>query len=173
MESGIPKVSKTTGLQYLCDNPRKTWRMKFIFCLLINVTSKVFSEWCYHFRCMWPGMSKLPKITSFLFLSNTLRKMWVMKLILCMLGTNWYDDFDGNGQWPDVSKVLKILHCFIVTQNIMIFHWCPVMLVVTCFWVVGVKNWCSLLDHGFLKSAIYISRMNRWNELIFFMLIQM
>ena len=72
-----------------------------------------------------------------------------------------------------MKNVLQRLHCFIVTQNIMIFHWCPVMLVVTCFWVVGVKNWCSLLDHGFLKSATYISRMNRWNELIFFMLIQM
>ena len=31
---------------------------------------KVFSNWYYHFRCVWPGMSKLPKITSLLFLYN-------------------------------------------------------------------------------------------------------
>ena len=28
----------------------------------------------YHFKCVWPGMPKLPKITSLLFLSNVLRK---------------------------------------------------------------------------------------------------
>ena len=26
---------------------------------------KVFSNWCYHFRCVWTDISKLPKITSF------------------------------------------------------------------------------------------------------------
>ena len=30
---------------------------------------------------VWPGMPKLPKITSLLFLCNILRKKWVMKLI--------------------------------------------------------------------------------------------
>ena len=43
-------------------------------------TSKVSSNWYYHFRCMWPGMLRLPKITSLLFLCNILRKKWVMKL---------------------------------------------------------------------------------------------
>ena len=33
---------------------------------------------------VWPGMLKLPKITSLLFLCNILRKKWVMKLIFCM-----------------------------------------------------------------------------------------
>ena len=28
----------------------------------------------YHFRCVWPGIPKLPKITSFLLLCNILRK---------------------------------------------------------------------------------------------------
>ena len=45
---------------------------------------KVFSNWYYHFSCMWPGMSKLPKITSLLFLYNILRKKWVMQLIFYM-----------------------------------------------------------------------------------------
>ena len=32
------------------------------------------------------------------------------------------------------------------------------MFAVTCFWVVVVKNGCSVLDHTTLKSAIYISQ---------------
>ena len=45
---------------------------------------KVFSNWYYHFRCVWPGMSKLSKITSLLFLHNMFRKKWVMQLIFYM-----------------------------------------------------------------------------------------
>ena len=33
---------------------------------------------------MWPGMPKLPKVTSLLYLYNILRNKWVMKLIFCM-----------------------------------------------------------------------------------------
>ena len=40
---------------------------------------------------------KLPKITSLLFLCNSLRKKWVMKLILAWkFPINWYYDFDGD-----------------------------------------------------------------------------
>ena len=45
---------------------------------------KVSSKWYNHFRCVWPGMPILPKITSLLFLCNILRKKWVMQLIFCM-----------------------------------------------------------------------------------------
>ena len=38
---------------------------------------KVFSNWYYQCRWVWPGMSKLPKITSLLFL-YMLRKTWVI-----------------------------------------------------------------------------------------------
>ena len=38
---------------------------------------------------MWPGMPKLPKTTSLLFLCNILRKKWVMKLIF--LHANKYE----------------------------------------------------------------------------------
>ena len=37
-----------------------------------------------HFRCVWPGMAKLSKITSFLFFCNVIRKKWVMKVIYYM-----------------------------------------------------------------------------------------
>ena len=45
---------------------------------------KVSSKWYYHFRCVWPGMPILSKITGLLFLCNILRKKWVMQLIFCM-----------------------------------------------------------------------------------------
>ena len=45
----------------------------------------------------------------------------------------------------------------------------PGMFIVTCFWVVVVKNGCGLLGNS---KIFYISRMIWWNELIFCMLIQ-
>ena len=69
----------TISLQYLKDKVKDeadffaSWQML-----------KVFSNWCYHFRCVWRGMPKLPKITSLLFLYNMLRKKWVMQLIFYM-----------------------------------------------------------------------------------------
>ena len=45
---------------------------------------RFFLNWYYHSRCVWPGMSNLPKITSLLFLYNMLRKTLVMQLIFCI-----------------------------------------------------------------------------------------
>ena len=45
---------------------------------------KIFSNRYYLFRCVWLGMSRLPKITTLLFLYNMLRKKWVMQLIFYM-----------------------------------------------------------------------------------------
>ena len=70
-------------MQYLSNIWRKIWWIKLIFCLQINIKC-FFKFWHYQFRCVWPGMPKLPKITSLLFLCNILRKKWVMKLIFCM-----------------------------------------------------------------------------------------
>ena len=53
-----------------------------------------------------------------------------------------------------LKKVLQLLLCSIVMQNIQILYWVPVMFVVTYFWVAVVKNGCGLLDHGTLKSAV-------------------
>ena len=49
------------------------------------------------------------------------------------------------------KKVSQLLLCSIVMQNIHIFCGAPIMFVVICFWVVVVKNGCSLLDHGSLE----------------------
>ena len=53
-----------------------------------------------------------------------------------------------------LKKVLQLLLCSIVMQNIQILYWVPVMFVVTYFWVVVVKNGRGPLDHGTLKSAV-------------------
>ena len=52
------------------------------------------------------------------------------------------------------KKLLQLLLCSIVMQNIQILYWVPVMFVVTYFWVAVVKNGRGLLDHGTLKSAV-------------------
>ena len=98
----MPEVPKTISLQCLYNNSRKTWRMKFIFCLLINVEG--FSNWYYHFRCLWPNMPILPKITILLLLYNLLKKKWVMQSIFYMqisMKACWKlipRFFDGYGQ---------------------------------------------------------------------------
>ena len=60
-----------------------------------------------------------------------------------------------------LKKVLQLLLCSIVMQNIQILYWVPVMFVITYFWVAVAKNGCGLLDHGTLKSAV-----SQENELI-------
>ena len=52
------------------------------------------------------------------------------------------------------KKVMQLLLCYIVMQNIQILYGVTVMFVVTCFWVVVVKNGGGLLDQGTIKSAI-------------------
>ena len=59
------------------------------------------------------------------------------------------------------SKLLQLLLCSIVMQSIQIVYKGRVMFVVTCFWMIVVKNGCSLLDHRTRKCAIY-----RKNELM-------
>ena len=51
------------------------------------------------------------------------------------------------------KRVMQLLLCFIVMQNIQILYGVPVMFI-TCFWVVMVKNGCGLLDQGTLSRII-------------------
>ena len=48
------------------------------------------------------------------------------------------------------KRVMQLLLCFIVMQNIQILYGVPVMFII-CFWVVMVKNGCGLLDRGTLS----------------------
>ena len=73
-------------------------------------TSKVSSNWCYHFRCLWPGMPKLFKITNLLFLCSIFRKkcgevdfcMQISKKVCHKLILwFWYG-------WSSIPKVPKI-----------------------------------------------------------------
>ena len=61
------------------------WKLVLLLLFLhqSHIASNCFLRY-YHFKCVWPGMSKLPKITSLLFLCNILKKTWLMKLIFCM-----------------------------------------------------------------------------------------
>ena len=62
------KNNKITSLQYLWKQDEWSW---FFAC---RITSNISSNWYHHFKCVWPGMPKLPKITIFPFLFNVLRK---------------------------------------------------------------------------------------------------
>ena len=68
----------------------------------------LFSDSYYHFRCLWPGMPKLPKITSLLFLYNMLRKKWVMQLIFYVKISMKVDIKIFWWVWSSIPKVLKI-----------------------------------------------------------------
>ena len=54
------------------------------------------------------------------------------------------------------KNVLQLLLYSFVMQNIQMLYGVPVMFVVTCFWVVVVKNGCGLLGNS---KICYISRM--------------
>ena len=54
-------------------------------------------------------------------------------------------------------------------QNIQILYWVPVIIVVTYFWVVVVKNGHGLLDHETLKSAVsQESELIKWADFLHF-----
>ena len=93
----------TKSLQYLKENVKD----EADFCLL----SKVSSKWYYHFRCVWPGTPKLPKIKSSLFFCNILRKKWLTKSIFCMqvsIKTYYKLILWFWWGWSSISKVPKI-----------------------------------------------------------------
>ena len=81
--------------------------------LLADKCWKFFWNWYNHFRCVWLGMSNLPKITSLLFLYNMLRKKLVMQLIFCMqISMKFFYNlilrfFDVWWIWSSISKVPK------------------------------------------------------------------
>ena len=53
------------------------------------------------------------------------------------------------------KNVLQLFLCSIVMQNIQILYRVPVMFIVTCFWVVVIKNGCGLLRNS---KICYMSR---------------
>ena len=87
--------------------------------------------------------------------------MWKKKKYFFLKTAHWYgltflDKYLFAGV-EHLKTILKSSHKLcIMMQNIQIFYGGLVMFVVTCFWVVVAKNGCSPLDHGTLKSAIYI-----------------
>ena len=83
--------------------------------------AKVSSKWYYQFRCVWPGMPKLPKIKC---LYNNLKKKLEMKLTFWMqihikvsyklISTLWGSKFAIGlyyhywWEWLSILKVLKV-----------------------------------------------------------------
>ena len=96
----------TISLQYLKENVKDE-----VDFLSADKRQKASSNWYYHFSCMWPGMSKLPKIIS-LFLYNILRNKWMMKLILCMevsMKVSYKLALWFWWRWSSIPKVPKVV----------------------------------------------------------------
>ena len=74
----------SNNLFALSQGKHQGWSWFFACWLMLKVFSNFQKGFFYHFRCVWPGMPKLPKITSFIFLYNILRKKWVAQLIFYM-----------------------------------------------------------------------------------------
>ena len=80
---------------------------------------KVFSNWYYHLRCVCPGMTKLPKITSLLFLYNMLIKKWVMQLIFYMqISLLQIDTKIFSWVWSSIPEVPKKQVCNVFTISL-------------------------------------------------------
>ena len=103
------EVLKTASLQYLCNISRKLGRMKLIFCLQINV--KGFFKLILSFYVCAARHAQITQNNKFAISLQHLKKevsddvhfLHANKQLL--LVTNWYYDFDGDGQaFPKFSK---------------------------------------------------------------------
>ena len=71
-------------------------------------------------RYVSPGMPKWRKMTSFLFLCNTLRKKRVMKLIFCMqisIKVSYYNFWWGCSSIPKVPKTASVQCLYNILKN--------------------------------------------------------
>ena len=102
----MPKVPKTTSLQY--QGKHEVWSWFFVCWQML----KVFSNWYYQFRCVWPGMLKLLKITSLIFLSNMLRNILSDAVDFLRVDNHesllQIDTKIFSWVWSSIPKVLKI-----------------------------------------------------------------
>ena len=106
-----------TSLQYLYNISKKKLGMDFIFSVLINIKVSTNSRYCFWWK--WPDMSEAPKIGSWYFFLQYLKK-----------------------------KCLQVLLYSIVMQKIHIFYGGRVMFVVTwCFHVFIYSKVCSFHYH--------------------------
>ena len=91
----------------------------FLLLVEINISPKRY----YPFRWVWPGMPKLPKITSLLFLWKILREKWMkssfclqinIKVFCKLISTLWASKFPTRWcyhywwAWSSILKVLKV-----------------------------------------------------------------
>ena len=70
----MPKVPKTTGLQYLCNKYVKENMKDEVDFLPADKRRRFLQSDTIILGELWPGMPILPKITSLPFLCNILRK---------------------------------------------------------------------------------------------------
>ena len=192
-------IKHSQSLQCLHNISKKKLELKLIFCIQINIIWKFSTSWLQHFGYQsflqddaiiidghnqtFPkykfaiSLQYLKKVRNGVHFLHADKYQSFYKLALSFLmNLARHVQSAKNRKLVIFLRYIKKtlwqrLLCSIIMQNIQIFYGSPVIFVVTCFWVVVVKNGRSLLDHATLKSVIYISILNWWKELIFCMLI--
>ena len=158
--SNIPKVSKIARLQCLYNISKKKLGREFIFSLQMNIkvsyrlistlwASKMPTRWYYHYCWVWSSILKVLKVISLQYLYNISKKevrkgvhflhadehqsFYKLGLLFLMEVARYVQSTQNRKLVIFLQRVLQLLLCSIVMQNIQIFYGGPAMFIVTCF----------------------------------------
>ena len=147
---GIVKHSQSSyiaRLQCLYNILKKKLGRVFIFSLQMNTkvsykliwtlwATKMPTRWYYHYCWVWWSILKVLKVISLQYLYNISKKEEEVST-----SSNYF--FYGSGQYVPstqnrklvmfLQRVLQLLLCSIVMQNIQIFYGSPAMFIVYCY----------------------------------------
>ena len=108
-------------------------------------TSKISTRWYYQYCWAWSSILKMLKATrSSSFLLAGKHQNFCKLVLSFLMKVARHIQSTQNSKLVNVlqyikKKVLQLILCSILMQNIQILYGVPVVFIVTCFWVVVVK----------------------------------
>ena len=146
---GIVKHSQSSyiaRLQCLYNILKKKLGREFIFSLQMNTkvsykliwtlwATKMPTRWYYHYCWVWWSILKVLKVISLQYLYNISKKeeVFISWDYFFMEVARYVQSTQNRKLVIFLQRVLQLLLCSIVMQNIQIFYGGPVMFIVTCF----------------------------------------
>ena len=110
---------------------------------------KMPTQWYYHYRWIWSSILKVFKVISLQYLYNISKKevrkglhvfhadehqsFYKLGLLFLMEAARYVKSTQNRKLLIFLQRVLQLLLCSIVMQNIQIFYGGPAMFIVTCF----------------------------------------
>ena len=158
--SRVPKVPKIARLQCLYNILKKKLGREFIFSSQMNIkvyymlistlwASKMPTRRYYHYCWVWSSILKVLKVISLQYLYNISKKevrkgvhflhadehqsFYKLGLLFLMEVARYVQSTQNRKLVIFLQRVLQLLLCSIVMQNIQIFYGGPAMFIVTCF----------------------------------------